>query len=70
MASFPINVRDIDAKGLSELPEETREAIAKLESLGYKREHLVIGVGQVVFFDPELCTIDGFLNAMDFDRKE
>jgi hypothetical protein len=65
MASSPINIRDLDAATLSALPGPTQKAIADLEALGYKREHLAIGADQTVFFDPELCTADGWLRAMD-----
>lgn len=66
---LPINVRDLGAKGFSSLAETTRSAIAALESLGYKREHLEISADQEVFYDPELSTIDGWLKAMNTDCK-
>lgn len=64
---FPVNVRDLTDEDLTQLPETVVKAIEQFERLGYKREHLVIGSEEDVFFDPELCTIDGFLGAMNFD---
>jgi hypothetical protein len=51
---LPAPLIDLDEK---ELPQEVRDKIAHLISLGHKRTHLMVGSDLRVYIDPELAML-------------
>lgn len=59
------NVRDMDDKEFSALPESVREAVEEMVARGYRREHLVVASDNEVFYDPELAMLESWGAAFD-----